>query len=323
MEDPAWSLGKRLLASPTIGAMVTAWEVINPDFETTNAFLDDLVSGLPIGKALARCLQMPDVRRKRIRMCLLGDPRVRLPAPPESQGLLSGATRLAPGHTLSEDGLRELALPRALLTLQMPSLAGEQREVAQQAVIGIENYERAAWQRLPVEGGPDAPGPTMRRGVLQFLYQLGVHTYDHWVPLGQVLQTEETQSSCFICGQRTIADVWHLRVTGVSHRRLVRCPCCGVVEDTPIGKSMKLLVEGQGTLRLEGNVTSECWTAGVLIKPKGVGASKQLEWPADSSGAPASALDLQGPWPPGIMHFALFFLWGTQQITYRVPRRIP
>jgi hypothetical protein len=81
VDDYAWSLLARLLASSTIGAVLTSWEVILVTSDDLAILCKALIAGRTAGEALSEFLRDTGVRQKGIRMCLLGDPELRAYAP--------------------------------------------------------------------------------------------------------------------------------------------------------------------------------------------------------------------------------------------------
>jgi hypothetical protein len=85
--DPRWGLAPRLFASPAIGAVILTWEPVVSE-PSLDPLARDLARGLSVGRALARLLAGRESRRMGHRMCLFGDPRLRLPRP--QAGVRSG-----------------------------------------------------------------------------------------------------------------------------------------------------------------------------------------------------------------------------------------
>ncbi|MCY1010182.1 hypothetical protein OV079_32375 [Nannocystis pusilla] len=78
MYSPAYALSRRLLESFTVGALVTSWEINIQRLPLTARLFHDVARGLPLGEALARHLSSPEARGNYHKLCLIGDPGVRL-----------------------------------------------------------------------------------------------------------------------------------------------------------------------------------------------------------------------------------------------------
>jgi hypothetical protein len=81
--DPAWGIGARLLANCSIGAVLTTWELSFPRPRLMNRVGTAIDEGKTVGEALYRFNRSSEAKQAGQRMCLLGDPRVRLPPRPK------------------------------------------------------------------------------------------------------------------------------------------------------------------------------------------------------------------------------------------------
>jgi hypothetical protein len=76
--DPSWSVLARLLHNPRIGAVATTWEMTMLVTADLQRVARSLQKGISVGAGLADFLGLRDVRRRNLRICLFGDPRLRV-----------------------------------------------------------------------------------------------------------------------------------------------------------------------------------------------------------------------------------------------------
>jgi hypothetical protein len=367
--DPAWGIGARLLDSAGIGAVLTTWQITLSSPAYAHQVTDAIASGVPAGVVVARFNASRKAREHHHRMCLLGDPRVRLPSldvperattrtarpspalaktPNEIQQAASGvvvarfnASREAREHhhrmcllgdprvrlpslDVSERATTRTAGPSptlaktpneiqqaALLRLCMVDAKGNapkgpRAAFAAQALDAIEAFEVAVTKGTPIADLDPSLGHKMRAAVLQYALAHG-KLLENWIPFARSLRAA-TPTLCPVCRRRT--DTLHvvMRPPGVTPRRLTLCPICGVLEDAPATSDVGFDLDGR-TLRLCGEFPRERWTAAVLIGSSYPADSIQLMWPTLDDGAPAPFLELPPIWPPGPLRLSVFIMW--------------
>lgn len=308
--DPAWGIGPRLLQSSTIGAVITTWEIVLTSPEHTESLSQDILRGIPVGKALAKFNASLNSRRQGNRMCLLGDPRLRLPKvnsnSQHKQQKILNIESVQP--TLAED-IREVMLLRACMTEAVSRASGDLLPVAKEALEAIQVYEYAGWRGITVEGQPDAPGPAMRRSVLQYVFCRG-KLLESWLPFARTYRSISSSTQCFVCGQRTNTLIVNFRIPKVSRRRISICPCCGVIEDAPIKSNITFSIFNKSIVKLEGSLPKEKWTVGLLLQSSLPSDYISLEWPTDSNGSPTKFINLPNVWPLGPTRVSVIVMWG-------------
>jgi hypothetical protein len=281
--DPAWTFAPRLVASPRIGAFLTSWNVHFGGEGELAELADDLGSGTPLGDALSRFLNAPE-RRHRIRLCLFGDPRLRLP--PSSSSVLSAAKPVAEKRPPRE-GRRvagELDLRRRMILEELDNMDDETRALADPVL-----------EALAKPGG--TTDAELRELMLQFLL-----SWAYWPSPAQSIKVAE--GSCHLCGRRT--DLLLTRFPGAGDRRINLCARCGRTQDMPASADVCLWQTDPRRLALTGSLPSSDWCAGVIVES--AGERFHYRWPAAEDGSPAETCDISSARPIGPIWIKAFFL---------------
>ena len=153
----------------------------------------------------------------------------------------------------------------------------------------------------------------MRRDVISHLVIRGRLFCKDWLHLAE-FTGEAAQAECLGCGSR--AKVLHAqpRIPGVLMRRLMVCPRCGVVEDSPVAARVNLSLAEGGLVRLGGRLPSKRWAGALLLISKIPRDSRGIEWPADANGSPARVYKLPETLPAGPLEVAVLIVAGTSLI---------
>jgi len=318
--DSNWGLIHRLLASHTIGALITSWEVVLTSPNYLEPLLPPLVWGEAVGRGLKNYLRSKAARQTGRRMCLFGDPRVRanltrVARRPALSRRADGPPPVSESHALriGSYGRGRVNFPKALLVEALPKLSDEQRRLCVEALAHISVYESGLTERnRKVRRGEDS-GKEMRRAALRFFFQRGCVISKDWVGLAEFYNAIK-QRHCFGCGTPANTLVGKFHEPAISRRRLMICPHCGVVEDAPTRSSIKLAFqEEEMTARIGGLLPRSHWDAGLMIQSKLPSDNLWLEWPSRTDGSPAESLLLRRPLPAGPLDLA-FFLMSNEDI---------
>lgn len=325
-DDSAWSLGRRLLANPRIGALVTSWEVHAFHPEDLLGFARDLSGGLDLGASVARLLATEYSRQTGLRLCLLGDPRLQLaptpvpPPPPASARRDDGDAGIAlSSSALDARSTGELAFLRLYVLAIAPDI---ERAAGDAALEAIGRYELAC-ARGHAERDRDPVVDGWRDRVLDAVVARGPIAVHNWTSLSRGPRTRSTVTRCPHCQQRVLAREYPLRIPEAGPRIVMTCTRCGVIADGPGPRSIAIRVH-RGAVHLTSDVPRNHWSARLVTYAKGErGAKLSVPWPAAGDGWPARSL----PVPDGIGHgahdVAVFLLHGVSWYIARVPVRSP
>jgi len=311
--DPAWGLADRLLASPRIGVVVTAWEASFVLPPLVLALVEMLERGLEVGEAVARSNRSALARSRRFRLCVLGDPRVRLTA-----ARMEIADPVATSITVPErvierrdDDLEQLGFLRYLYGITAPRGPDVPPAIADgwaQAMRAVQDAE-LAW----LQGRSREAEPTLHRTVLADLVQRGPLLYHGWIRSAHV-EAEADAVSCPACRHphhRATRFVASFRAGVVPPRRVSFCPACSVTEDAPLASDLALGFR-DGAFELTGDRPRERWSAALVIVEQGQIARHTLPWPADEEGRPVARLVPPEPLPAGPFDAVLVLLHRTR-----------
>jgi hypothetical protein len=288
--DPHSGLLPRLLDQPRIGAVVTTWEMTLMVQQDLDRVAAPLQQGLPVGEALARFLNVRPVRRRNLRMCLFGDPRLRLPA---SSRITS---RTAPTRRDSGDRAFLEAYLHHQRSSRLPNATRLIQEVA-----------RYLAKRRRLRPATDTEGGPTREAILNLFCRFGSTPSSDWNQFARIVASVPSPSPCPQCGALT--QTWTMRISGPKgpRRRMVNCPRCGFIHDSPADyPHLELRLQGQ-VLRLAGPRPRGTWSARVMIDPNlatgELPARRWLDWPAGPDGMPVRYFEIGAclePWPMNI-----------------------
>jgi predicted RNA-binding Zn-ribbon protein involved in translation (DUF1610 family) len=309
MVDPRWGMVPQLLNQPTIGAVATTWEMtllVEQDLDRVAAPLE---RGVPVGEALGQFLDLPAVRARNVRMCLFGDPGVRLPAPSRPSTKASSPKAEVAG---------DVAFLEAYNHFQRRSPLPQAAALIRKLEKGLRHYaggKRPAGLASAVE---------TREALLDLICYFGSTPSSDWSQFAKIERSVPSRSPCPQCGTRT--QTWIMRILWAKgpQRRMVNCPRCGFVNDSPYGSAHLELRMAGGVLQLAGPLPRANWSARVMIDPglpTGEEPARRWQnWPADLEGQAVRSLDLGDclqPWPMNISLFLVEDL-ALQTLTCRV-----
>jgi hypothetical protein len=269
--------------------------------------------GLPIGKALADFHRLPHARETGRQMCLLGDPRVRLPVVRTSHNFDHGVTgrvttlKAPPAQEMNAYG--KVSFLRACLEVAGAKISETVVPLHRKAMDAVRAYELALWRDEPLECGLAAPGPVMRQTMREYL-TARTKLIDDWMTFARIGVGAASGKPCFVCGKRTKTFEAGFSIPGVSRRRLTSCPRCGYIEDVPMESYLTTAVVNGTGVRLAGKVPREHVTAGIYFWSPQSSLQVDYPWPQDSNGALLDEFHTPKPWPPGPLRVTVFVLWG-------------
>ncbi|MFN3656734.1 MAG: hypothetical protein ACK4UO_05700 [Pseudolabrys sp.] len=280
---PRWGVGSRLAASTSLGAFVTTWRIAIMPPALSAALMDDMMTGEPLGRAIARYNASRAARRLGNRLCLFGDPDTRI-APPvpdrrrrplalKSETCKRSAREIraagepaqvsfiatclageAAGHTVTRDRARELVLRDKAREALDAIRAGAQPDDNLRAAFGAYAAHRA----------------TIR---------------DLWLPSAVKLETSG-ESACPHCGSQTLC--YRALVAGNARpRALIICNRCEVIADRPERHDIAATISHAG-IELRGDeLDCPAWAGAVKVGSRWPVPPRQWSWPADETGRAA------------------------------------
>jgi len=308
--DPCLGLSARLAENPRIGLLITAWEIAFPSPELLEELVSHLCMGVSAGEAVFAFNQSPYARKAGQRLCIVGDPRVRLPNPPAPAYLAALEARAEPpSRELSELGL---------LTLVASSLKGSPRHERGPAKAAAQRFEQALQERVLMtcagwhsQARARATAHALRLACLDSLCE-GPNVppiSSTWLTASRMCEpTGEAPILCPACGECSAASlVAEAQVDPPYARRIRHCPRCGVVEDAPLSDALSVSWRGH-VATLSGELPCEAWAARLLAISKRRPASRWWDWPAASDGRPVRSFSPTSGWPPGLGYVSLLFM---------------
>lgn len=325
--DNAWSLGRRLLCNPRIGAIVTSWEVQLYESADLLAFARSVAAGAQLGAAVEQLLTTPSARRADLRMCLFGDPSIR--QSPVIEHPVAVAPRTAAGDRVAEapapppklegQATAELAFLRHYMSLVAPSLTDP--TPIRDALAAIARYELAGVRGSLASYERDTR-ERWRERVLDAALWSGPLTYHTWLPLARGI-TASSRVTCSHCRERVIVRYFPLCIPDVPPRRLATCVHCGVIADSTSPRSIEIAIR-DGVIHLAANVPRDAWAGRIAVYTRDVdGPAIAREWPAGADGWPARSAPMPVPdgAPSDAVSVAVFLLHGVSLHIARVPVR--
>jgi hypothetical protein len=297
--NPAWGLITGFLDNPRIGAVATTWEMNLLDREDPGRAARPLQRGTVVGQALGEFLDLPAVRARNVRMCLFGDPRLRLPANSAAPRKNERRRWEVGAHLFLQQFLK----------LQKAQAAADLQPLVLKAGRALSRYlkGRKSGEQTSAEAGRE-----LREALMDVICDKGCAT--DWQRFAKLERTFSPPFGCPQCGART--QTWIMRIVAQanSRRRVVNCPRCGTIDESPAEYPDLAVWLDQKVLHLRGSLPDGEWSARLLIDPgteKGESPARRwMAWPAEKDGTPARSIEigdaLEG-WP---MNLTLVLIHG-------------
>lgn len=308
--DPSYGIGQRLLDSANLGAIISSWGIIISSPDQHRDISRWIASGVPAGVAVARFNRSRASRLKRHRMCLLGDPKVRLPITVSQQQIQPSLVSRKKRQCVSDRvQIQQLALLRLCMAdAKRRNPKGSLGEAATLALESIGEFELEAVRTSPMEALNSPFGKSMHEAVICYVQTRG-KLVESWMPFTQKLQAAKALYCPVCCRQASFLKAT-MKLTGVLARQIVICPVCGVVEDAPIDWKVSISLLGR-RIYLDGDVLGPAVTAGIVISPSNHAESIKILWPIDDQGGLKSYAELPGRWPLGPLRISVIIMRNT------------
>ncbi len=312
---PAWGLGQRLLDNPSLGAVVAPWDLSIASMQLMEPLLDHIRNGWTVGSAVAHHNASRAARNLGHRMCVLGDPRVRIPAsptprPPHPVCQLQAPRTRIPAQRGSA-GFLELLLE--CMTTNEPITSQTLGATGVAAKEKLLRYCEFVAGGLPVEGGPDASGPLLRSAIISCMRKRGPMILHEWMEQAIMLSAGTQAVPCPCCqDQQNLLNVSIMIIPQIAVTRCVkRCQRCGVIEDVPAENRVSFLVDRNGFVRLDGPLPTNCWTAALMVRLQHTKRRLFRRWPARADGTPVRVMRLKTISQQGILQVGVTLLHKT------------
>ena len=315
VQSPEWSFAGRVLESFNVGALMTTWEIVSQSIVTTAGLFHNVASGIPLGRALAIHLSSEDATKRDHKLCLIGDPAMRLaecdfPDPLQDVAeIFSEPERPSSGH------LANLALLRMMVVQAQHMQKAGRSDTSQSALAAAASYEESLLTGASLEECESSPGPHLRVAMVEYFSNRHTDASKYWLPYAEDPVALPEKGTCPACRRRTVSRVYQLRIPDSSPRRHTHCPTCGPIEDLPVDLHMSIAVDSDGVIHLDGDLPASEWNAQVVLETQLVALQKRCEWPADSSGAPVRSFQTPEAWPAVPLRVAVIMIRGNCEFT--------
>lgn len=312
--DDMWGVGRRLVASDTIGALVTTCDYILTDITSTEDLTRSLAAGAPLGSAVAQRVTSTAPRQLRHRLFIFGDPALTLPPTAEEElpkldfakskqeraGLASLQTEPRPTReTAVLLSAIEVCPPKDRVAEWQPALSAG-REMLRS------NEEREADGAARDD---DRFDPEFSDIMLRYIIaRRWARWIDDWLMQSAHIERAEEGIVCPTCATGAVSQRVSLVVPGAAVRRSSICRRCGPIEDAPFNSDVRLGVSDDGTCRLIGRLPTSDWLAYLAVYSDIPEETVLLRWPADDGGAPAREFSPQVEWPVGPLRMAFVMM---------------
>jgi hypothetical protein len=297
--EPVWGHTDALLSLGRVGAVVATWGLSFGDDHDFDPLAEDIDAGLPVGTALARFSRRATARSGRIRQCLLGDPRVRLP----NEGHAAQDAPILPAAPAAAESIGGDFLAWLLLlgetALRTPAHRAELAQ-ARRAAGDLGNSLLSHGQRMHI---------------LRAIARLGSMPSKLWLSLGCDLRKQHGPAvACGTCHQSVWVFDGHVPVAGPADRQLIVCPNCGILEDSPADRSSLRLTLRTTALDLIGSMHGP-WSAGARIESFGKEHVRWKDWGANNAeDGRFRPLDIADSLPPTHGFASVFLLSSRREI---------
>ena len=318
-----WGVGRGLMEHDSAGAIMTTWIISTTNARQSDGLTRALLRGQPAGRALARLNSSGKWRRMGLRMCLIGDPRVRLrpqqSEPPDGRSPVRKRSLFERRTQIGAIG--QAAFLRGLLMQAVSGSAAMVRHFGEQIVVSSTSALQAvlAFEKTACEGGavelPESGlGSQLRRTLLTYILCRGKVEQD-WTPLVRRILPDSNDADCFLCGSAAVSLLYKFWTPGVAARRVTSCPCCGIVEDSPADVRMTYRWSGDRSIQLAGDLPERKWSVGVRISSQLPVEHYQNSWHDDQNSQFPGMLPLDDSNLVGPLRLIVAIAWDGQFVT--------
>lgn len=236
---PHWSLLQSRLERGAVGAIVTPWGLAIPFDDLLLQFTEDLVTGHSVGEAIARSYEYLDEASAINRLCLFGDPRVRLPRAEDSLAAIEalrdelGGPVVEPAGNPPPPELIDVRAARARILAECVGFVRsevkpgtEDMRLADEAIAALTTLltqDPEHWTRESIDRASVA--------ALRALARVG-SVWKYLSRLGSRVAPVPCSARCRSCARSLRATHRRLDIPGAADRLELWCDRCGVLLDT-------------------------------------------------------------------------------------------
>ena len=288
IHSSAYSLSRRFLESFTVGALITSWEINIQRLPATSRLFHDVARGLTLGEALSIHLSSEEARETYNKLCLIGDPGIRL-SPSNIADPLGNIQVFKKPPAPQARFMAGLTLLRLMVDYyteegdHSPEMLGASTSYEKMMVSG-HRYDSAMVDRF-------------RRRLVNYLSSQDTMISKSWFQYSDDIRTLKDKPDCSFCGRRSIAREYDLRIAGATSRRETMCPSCGSIEDAPVHRQMSMTVDQEETVHLSGQLPTSDWQARIIGERFFTRTTQTWEWPSDDDGNIQTSFQLPDPMP--------------------------
>lgn len=305
--DPQWSVLTSLLASPTIGCVVTTWSLVMLSGDVLAELLADIYSHVPIGMAVSRFNRSRVAIDTGVRLALFGDPMV------VSSGVFPNRTTYFRKSSETSEEVHEIAIAEtdflaaylSNVKSKCPAPIAERAETA----FGAALKHLALLQNGKESDVLAASETSVRESVLNLIARLGTVISHDWV----LLKRESYSNSsgcCARCESPIVSLFFKFRVRQWVERRLDICPVCGITYDGP-KRGKTTLTCNDGVFTLKNFRPRRPWLGMLrLSAPDNINVVCTA-WPQHEDGFPYQSISLKGATPSGLLKVSFVVVEGT------------
>lgn len=295
--DSAFS--RAVLQNLSVGALLTTWEINIHDLSVTAELFHNVSSGMTLGEALAIHLSSDASERKFHKMCLIGDPSIRLAESNEPDPFASVRTVI------------KMPVPsaRCIASISILKLILSQFEgaAASEAMESIVDYEKMLIEGLRYD---EDLGDRFRRQAVDFLSSHDTMLSKVWTPFADLVEVFPERKVCNVCDRRTITRKYALRIPGAAARCETTCPSCGSISDSPADQSLSMSVKADGTIHLIGEIPNQRWHGRVVVERFFTKENTTWVWPEGDDGKPLRTFQVPEPFPAVPFRLGLVLIFG-------------
>lgn len=300
-----WSVTRQFTEAHLTSAIVTSWsvELFSPDL--VSMFVTDALEGMTVGQIVRRLISSTSGRRSQLRLCLMGDPRVRLYAmPKQSRVEPQTPAKILIRPDAATDG-DSVELQFLKLLIETGPTDGPGAQVARELSNILTDVARSRPSR-------DTRSSVSRIQSLMTTYLSisGLILVPRWISKADyrpaLLRKPRFCSWCLPRQRRIrqfVADICGLK------RHFSVCSVCGIIEDLPLRSRLKAFVDAN-RIRLEGIPKELPWTGGILVMPQVQSEHLRIPWQCNLRDRPTSVMTIDQALPTGPIDVGIFFMFG-------------
>lgn len=289
MVDIGWSLAQRL-ADCSLGAIVMTWETVITRPNQTAILGQNLSKGMPVGEAVALYNKSSEAKLfGKHRLCLLGDPKVKLPniglAKKDSSKIKS--LRKERDKTDLTEVLGKNSPSRVeFFDIGFSYLAKRTVDEEKLSLISKTQTKIGKYRELARKNSSGSSIESRRNEMLEAILDYIIHIsgdiQSMWIPLADKFTIRTLVEKCINCQQPISTTNIAIKLFKTFRRRLVICPNCGIIEDSPSSVKLKFSLDKQN-LELWGKLPQQKCVAKVLVTSSSETDIREWEWDMNDS----------------------------------------